>query len=759
MRKITNIKMIVPLLLTLCLAGCVPIVTITSPQNGAQFEVGEEITFTGNATDLITGDLPDEALVWTSDKDGEIGTGRTLTKSDLSEGVHIITLSATDQDVIGAYYITITVVPGGTTGGETYEFVTKWGSMGSDDGQFKYPAGVAVDGNGNVYVVDGQNNRIQKFDGNGTFITKWGSKGSGDGQFGDLTREGIAVDSKGNVYVVDYDNKRIQKFDGNGTFIIKWGSAGNDNGQFACPVGIAIDDSGNVYVSDACSVPRIEKYDENGTFIKRWGSYGDGNDQFISPAGIAVNGEGNVYVADTWNNRVQIFDGNGTFIKKWGSQGSADGQFQDPWGAAIDGSGNVYVAETGNSRIQKFDGNGKFKAKWGTQGSGDGQFDSPYFVAVDGSGNVYVSDTGENQRIQKFKLSAGGITTTTTTTTTQPNTCGDATTISEENNNINIDVPTTWKKGLYVVDGSVQVDATLTIEAGTIIKFKSGAGIAARQPIIANGTKDKPIIFTSYKDDSFCGDTNGDGSSSSPAAGDWADVSMQGNGSIFNYCEFYYGGGDQSLLTATLTLNGVAGTVTNCTFAHNLGSFDYNSTWRGVLNLNDAAKGTKISANVFYDNDLPLSVNFKFSVDNSNVFHKPGEESIKNTFNGIYEAQGDTEVVMPVTWQATEVPFVTDGMWLSSTLTLGDGVVIKIRDNGGITFMANGVLSNYNGKGVYFTSYKDDAHLGDTNGDGTASAPADGDWDGIRHDKESCFKAYYEEWSNILYAKNTGCVE
>ncbi len=94
--------------------------------------------------------------------------------------------------------------------GEKYEFVTKWGSYGSGDGQFDPPGAIAVDGEGNVYVGEGYNYRIQKFTSDGTFITKWGSEGSGDGQF--RQPAGIAVDSEGNVYVADTFNYRIQKF-------------------------------------------------------------------------------------------------------------------------------------------------------------------------------------------------------------------------------------------------------------------------------------------------------------------------------------------------------------------------------------------------------------------------------------------------------------------------------------------------------------------------------------------------------------------
>jgi tripartite motif-containing protein 71 len=96
-----------------------------------------------------------------------------------------------------------------------------------------------VDSAGNVYVGDfGENNRIQKFDSNGNFLVKWGTPGTGNGQF--VNPADVSIDKAGNLYVVDAANDRIQKFDSNGKFITKW--------SVGAPGGIAVDTSGKAYV-------------------------------------------------------------------------------------------------------------------------------------------------------------------------------------------------------------------------------------------------------------------------------------------------------------------------------------------------------------------------------------------------------------------------------------------------------------------------------------------------------------------------------
>ena len=94
--------------------------------------------------------------------------------------------------------------------GSSAVFISKWGTQGTGDGQFRDPEGVAVASDGSVYVADYSNNRIQKFTSEGVFVSKWGTLGTGDGQFNYLL--GLAVASDGSVYVADTFNHRIQKF-------------------------------------------------------------------------------------------------------------------------------------------------------------------------------------------------------------------------------------------------------------------------------------------------------------------------------------------------------------------------------------------------------------------------------------------------------------------------------------------------------------------------------------------------------------------
>lgn len=284
-------------------------------------------------------------------------------------------------------------------------FIRGWGSPGSGDGQFNWPMGIAVDANGNVYVSDSGNHRIQKFDSAGTFVTKWGGLGAGIGQFRDPC--GIAVDGVGNVYVADVGNSRIQKFDGNGTFLATWGSFGTNPGQFLGPVGVAVDGQGFVFVVDqSTGVARLQKFDGNGGFIGSWQLHSRLGQLHVYDIAAGVgdvlhivkSSEG---IAGVYSPHIEVRNNDGVYLFSWGTHAGWDGTFSNPRGLGTDSEGSVYVVDATMGRIQKFDSQGSFITGWGALGSGDGESGWWNDVAIGPSGAVYATD-GQGNRVQEF---------------------------------------------------------------------------------------------------------------------------------------------------------------------------------------------------------------------------------------------------------------------------------------------------------------------------------------------------------------------
>ncbi|MDP1992397.1 MAG: 6-bladed beta-propeller [Syntrophales bacterium] len=272
------------------------------------------------------------------------------------------------------------------------------GQEGAADGQFTLPESIVQDAQGNIYVADSFNDRIEKFDPDGNYILSWGSSGAEDGQFQGC--RGLAIDSANNVYVTDVILHRVQKFDSSGNFITKWGSEGTGIGEFSAPFDISADSLNNLYVVDANN-NRIQKFDSSGRHLGQFGTRGTGDGQFDEPIGITIDYRNNIYIADGRDNRIQKFDQNMRFVAKWRGAGTGDGQFVTPYGLAADRDGNIYVTDLGNNRIQKFDSSGNYLGKAAQAGYQEGELFEPSDVIVDQFGNLYVVD-GNNHRVQIF---------------------------------------------------------------------------------------------------------------------------------------------------------------------------------------------------------------------------------------------------------------------------------------------------------------------------------------------------------------------
>ena len=205
---------------------------------------------------------------------------------------------------------------------------------GSGNGQFNFTLGtgaVYVDANGFIYVGDPTNNRVEKFDSSGNYLSQLGCPsgacpaGSGNGQFnfpGEIT-----VDASGYIYVLDVNNNRVEKFGSSGNYLSQLGCpsgacpAGSGNGQFNNTYDLAIGTNSNVYVADSGN-HRVEIFDPSGNYVSQLGCPsgpcpgGSGNGQFNFVNGVAVDAYGNVYTSDQFAGLIQKFDPAGNYVSQ-----------------------------------------------------------------------------------------------------------------------------------------------------------------------------------------------------------------------------------------------------------------------------------------------------------------------------------------------------------------------------------------------------------------------------------------------------------
>lgn len=252
------------------------------------------------------------------------------------------------------------------------------------------PAGIATDGDGNIFYANRPSNKIFKLSPTGTLTTYAGNGGpafSGDGGPATSARinhpADVTIDADGNVYIADQYNHRIRKvqagtqiistFAGNGTAGFNGDGGAATAASLHLPTGVSTDNAGNVYIADN-SNHRIRKVAVDGTIttVAGTGVAGFGGDggpantaALYNPTDVTTDGRGALYIADLNNNRIRKVDvdgnistiaGNG-FTGYSGDGGSAlDAMLYFPSGITVNAAGNLYIADQLNHRIRMVTG-------------------------------------------------------------------------------------------------------------------------------------------------------------------------------------------------------------------------------------------------------------------------------------------------------------------------------------------------------------------------------------------------------------------
>jgi DNA-binding beta-propeller fold protein YncE len=281
-----------------------------------------------------------------------------------------------------------------------------WEAAGSEEVPLLAPDGMALAADGTIHVANARRSQIVVLSPDGEFVEAWGGPGSGPGQFsfsdtyGSLLGD-LDFDAEGNLYVFDVFNFRVQKFSPDREFILEITGEGTPDGPFVDNVGGCVDAAGaRLFVTDFSDQVRV--FDLEGNFLWKFGSNGVEDGQFFWPFGVALASDGSIYVSEIKGKRVQKFDSEGNFLGRVVEGGAEPGQVGDAYYVVVDGDDNLFISDTINERIQIHGADGAFVGVI-DEVPGFGVFGIPAGLAVDANGHIYVSDNFKH-RVLKLKL-------------------------------------------------------------------------------------------------------------------------------------------------------------------------------------------------------------------------------------------------------------------------------------------------------------------------------------------------------------------
>ena len=255
---------------------------------------------------------------------------------------------------------------------------------------FAEAAGVAVDGQQNVYVFHRGPHPLIQFSREGRFL-----RNLLEGMI--ASAHAVRIDGEQNIWVVDVGAHTVLKVSPAGRILMvlgRKGSPGADEARFDQPTDVAVARDGDIYVTDGYGNSRVMRFSRDGKLLTQWGSKGSGPGEFDLPHAVVLDLEGRVYVADRENNRIQVFTRDGQFVAQWTELGS-------PWGLVMTPEQDILMADGKNNRIIKVARDGRLLGTYGKPGKLPGEFSLAHAIALGSGGEIYVAEI-LNWRVQKL---------------------------------------------------------------------------------------------------------------------------------------------------------------------------------------------------------------------------------------------------------------------------------------------------------------------------------------------------------------------